>query len=321
MVPKINKKLIRNHTKNKVYVYFDNYEKSKVDRVISNLLPEERTLLNKYFESDEQIDNEQEKIKVYDLVSKIKKQLKNIEKTIYSFFPLYTKDEVDKVIMSLSLEDLNLLRRLCGCDLNDLSYCEIDKYNRYDFSLLKGKMNRKLKKFRVSFSEYFEDYDFDEIQQAVSFLDLELQMYVHKAYGDDLKHNNIINLTESENSFLFHIVIPKTRNTLIELRNINMLTLIDNNELEESNTIGVAVYQKALKKIRKPECSFLLSQLSTKEGILGIIKLGYVDGITYSSEAISKMFDVSSEEVEEAARKSLALIKESLNYSEKIKKY
>ena len=67
-----------------------------------------------------------------------------------------------------------------------------------------------------------------------------------------------------------------------------------------------------LELIKSPSFSELTSSFSAKDAIIAGLKLGYVDGKYFSTEAICNFLDISPEEVRESTKKVLELYKERL---------
>ena len=57
----------------------------------------------------------------------------------------------------------------------------------------------------------------------------------------------------------------------------------------------------------------MVSTLSPKEAVIVSLKLGYVDGKCFSTEAIANFLGIEKEEVLETVKKALLLYKENIN--------
>lgn len=72
-------------------------------------------------------------------------------------------------------------------------------------------------------------------------------------------------------------------------------------------------YQKILDFLKMPTFQQMVDTLSAKEAIIVSLKLGYVDGKYFSTEAIVNFLGIEKEEVLETMKRVLLLYKKNIN--------
>ena len=188
----LNKILKKLHEKRiTIYEYFSDYSKDTVNIMLFKLNENELKLLKKKF--GENLDCLVQKVKweseyehkeytrLYNKIQRLLKKpnkqnsnRKRKDKTIYEIFSLYTKVEVNNVISSLSLDDLNIISLFYGNDLeNPTRSTEWKPEMEVNLKDVHIKIRKKLKKSKekkISIYEYFSEYTQDEINLMLSKL-------------------------------------------------------------------------------------------------------------------------------------------------------
>ena len=57
----------------------------------------------------------------------------------------------------------------------------------------------------------------------------------------------------------------------------------------------------------------MLNVLSVKEAVIISLRLGYINGLTFSTESIAKFLEIDEDEVREITKKALLLYKDNIN--------
>lgn len=88
-------------------------------------------------------------------------------------------------------------------------------------------------------------------------------------------------------------------------------------ESSDSNDIKAVIspndYLRTLELLKTPQFSQILGTLSVKEAIIIYLRLGYVDGKYFSTDAIANFFNISENEVRKITEKVLLMYKETIN--------
>lgn len=84
-------------------------------------------------------------------------------------------------------------------------------------------------------------------------------------------------------------------------------------QIQNKNDITKEECVKMLELLRTPTFTQMMNILSTKEAIIISLKLGYVDGKYFSTEAIAKFLGIEEHDVTETIKKVLLLYKENIN--------
>ena len=147
----------KNH--NSLYDYFSEYTREEIDKAVDILNEKEKQLLQFKYGSNSCSTglaaklNKEQSVEFYGrLIPKIKRVLLNNRspkmnsKTIYNYFADYTKEEIDKVLDTLSEKEKQLLYLKYGSDLSSLSVkVKLNKeQNNAFYGNLIPKIKRKL---------------------------------------------------------------------------------------------------------------------------------------------------------------------------------
>ena len=205
-------------------------------------------------------------------------------KTIYEYLNDYSKEEIDKVIDSLNEEEKALIRTRYGTNLNNPVQDTLSKevYNKF-YGCLIPKIRRLL------------------LKQSIEKNDKSLK---------DRKQDLIDKLDNKEEK---KKVEKKTKPKKEEVKVLPVLEVEPKEIKEETNVIDKEDAIKILELMRSPSYNELTNTFTPKEAIIVGLKLGYVDGKYFSTEAISEFLEISHDEVRETTKKVLILYKDHLN--------
>ena len=180
-------------------------------------------------------------------------------------------------------------------------------------------MSKKIK----SIYEYFYEYTKEQIDEAINSLTEEERLLVYKRYGNNLTNPVKTKLTKEENDKFYGSIIPKikrklkaivkqqivipSKTTKEEPNNsksepkINAKPIAELNDSEKEETTEELItkedYLKMLELLRSPKFSKMLNKYSAKEKMIIALKLGYIDGKCFSTEAISKFLEIPEKEI------------------------
>ena len=270
-------------------------------------------------------------------------------KTIYEFFEGHTKEEVDKAIKELPVENQQLIAIRYGEDLANPTISSLDPklkvklyttvFNRID-RILNGRINGKVKKHSIY--EFFQNNTKEEIDAAIEKLpDKDVKLLTDK-YGEDLSSPSLNKLSKRDNEKFYGTVLPKlsrilagkktknrvSKNVSSQDRNIHGAQIL---EVSEANVSVPDVKTKPLTKdeipvlsktdnsdvldfLKKPTFIQMVEKLgNVKSAVILALRLGYVDEKYFSRNAIAEFLNIELDEVKQIEEESLLLYKDSMN--------
>ena len=193
-----------------------------------------------------------------------------------------TKEEIDMVISTLSEDEINLLHKRYGEDLENPTI-STEEWTKEDNSRLYGsifgKMKNRLKR----------------LQNGKPLTNSKIEITIEKP-------SQHIDATQTAQPVV-------TTNTIIEQPKPTTEETIDH----QSKELNKDDYIKMLDLLKTPTFSEMLTTLSVKDAVIISLKLGYVDEKYFSTESISKFLDISEEEVMETTKKVLQLYRNNIN--------
>ena len=261
-----------------IYELLPDYTKEEVDHVLSQLSEDDIKILHVRYGEDlehpvvKRLTAEQRKSFYGHLLPKIKRLMKHYcsdgDKTIYSYFPEYSKKEVDRVILMLSKSDLELLDMRYGKDLEHPIVNELTSeqqrlfYIRVVVKMRRWLDNRVNKVGRAATSIYslFSNYTKEEVDAMISKLsesDLEV---LYMRYGEDLEHPVATQLTDKERNHFYGYLMTKMKKLL-------------NNPDMKAGQRGRSIYQ-LFKSYTKEEIDAMISKLSESDLDLLYMRFG-----------------------------------------------
>ena len=224
----------------------------------------------------------------YNDVKKKKKKENNIShkklKTIFELLSKYAKEDVFIVIEHLEGKDKELFDRRNGSDLEHPTHQEgWTSAHEYNFGALVAKMKRQLDKIEALREKNVEITDeilapiFEGRNSKKTETVTSSKTVLETSCQDEVK-------TEE---------IPSLKSSSITI---------------ENKDFGAVL--RCMKQMRFDE---MLSCLTPKEAVIVCLRLGYVDDMYYTSEAIANFLGISVEEVCEITKKVLILYQEKIN--------
>lgn len=197
----------------------------------------------------------------------------------------------------------------------------------------------KVKKTRKSMSNlysYFSEYSEQEVTTMLTKLSPRDLNILHKRYGEDFL-NPVYNknISNEEKTILYGSILPKMKRILsgkttrirknnktfskIDESNNEDAVVIDeikNNETVEkqsNKSITHEEYIKILEIFNTPEFIEMTKSKSLIECVILSLKLGYIEGKYFSTNAIANFLDIEPEKVVEISKRALISYKEKLN--------
>lgn len=189
--------------------------------------------------------------------------------------------------------------------------------------------------------QLLEPYSKEEIEQLLATLSESDKDLINLRYGCDWQHPIKTRLTREESARFYHDLIPRLKSELCSQsknkkvakeqeptdnksnglsngeRPINIKEESTNIEeitpLEEPVDIEKQDDKKISDFLNLSIFQQMVSTLSPKEAVIVSLKLGYVDGKCFSTEAIANFLGIEKEEVLETVKKALLLYKENIN--------
>lgn len=182
------------------------------------------------------------------------------------------------------------------------------------------KGEKDMSKKAQSIYEYFNEYTKEQIDEAINSLTEEERLLVYKRYGNNLTNPVKAKLTKEENDKFYGSIIPKIKRKLKAMKKrqtIPSKPIVELNDTEPEETTEEPItkedYLKMLELLRSPKFSKMLNKYSAKERMIISLKLGYIDGKCFSTEAISKFLEIPEKEIISLTHKVLLEYQEMIN--------
>lgn len=190
-----------------------------------------------------------------------------------------------------------------------------------------------------SIYEYFYEYTKEQIDEVINSLTEQERLLVYKRYGNNLTNPVKTKLTKEENDKFYGSIIPKikrklkaivkqqivipSKTTKEEPNNsksepkINAKPIAELNDTEKEETTEEPItkedYIKMLELLRSPKFSKMLNRYSAKEKMIISLKLGYIDGKCFSTQAISEFLEIPEKEIISLTHKVLLEYQKMIN--------
>lgn len=182
------------------------------------------------------------------------------------------------------------------------------------------KGEKGMSKKSQSIYEYFNEYTKEQIDEAINSLTEEERLLVYKRYGNNLTNPVKAKLTKEENDKFYGSIIPKIKRKLKAMKKrqtIPLKPIVELNDTAPEETTEEPItkedYLKMLELLRSPKFSKMLKKYSAKERMIISLKLGYIDGKCFSTEAISKFLEIPEKEIISLTHKVLLEYQEMIN--------
>lgn len=185
--------------------------------------------------------------------------------------------------------------------------------------------------------EYLNEYSKEQINEMISKLTDEERNLIELRYGSDLENPVTSELWgQKEINKFYGSLIPKMRRLLSNPKekigktkeSIKIVNDTDD-KLDIMNKEDQLLSQSVIKEkcfekedfvknsqlMKTPTFVDMLNELTPKEVVIIILKLGYVDGKYFSTELIADFLEIEQEEVRKITKKVLMFYKENINQS------
>ncbi len=204
--------------------------------------------------------------------------------TIYEYFKIYTREQVDEMLTKLTEEDRNLIAIRYGSDLDHPVSSKLTKEEEGKFY---GYLVPKMKRLLANPNK------------------------IRKPRKKKQGEQNSLSMPKEE-SFT---CLPSIQEDIKEKVEEEPLVATNNEEEISSNEIERKEnYIKLLELLKTPTFGQMMTTLSVKDAVILSLKLGYIDGKYFSTESIAKFLQIEEDEVREVIKKVLLLYKENINH-------
>lgn len=217
--------------------------------------------------------------------------------SIYEHFKDYTREQVETMLSKLSEEDKELLRLRYGDDLeNPVKQKLTDEEKDRFYGSLLPKMKRLLANPNVKRRNRTKK------EHAVNLNTVTEQVVEEKVVEqtETLPVETVESPKEEPEEVSNESSKEEVRNEIKE-------------EIQTSSKISNDDYAKLIETLKTPMFAQIISTLSIKEAVIISLKLGYVDGKYFSTEAISEFLGIEPEAIIAITKKALLLYKENVN--------
>lgn len=216
---------------------------------------------------------------------------------------------------------------------------ELQKRGIYgeNFDNVKSDTNQKMEstgKKLHSIYEYLRNYSKAQIDEVISELTDEERKLIEIRYGKDLENPTTDGAWNKEYQQKFYgSLVPKMKRRLKKMKvkggyrkqdiglgvnkstidQVSQINMFNDKKEVVQEEMTKEVYTKILELLKTPAFSSLLNKLDAKEAMIVSLKLGYVDGKSFSNAAIAKFLEMDKQEVIEIITKVLLNYKDKLN--------
>ena len=245
-------------------------------------------------------------------------------KTFYELLESYPKEWVDEVFESLSEEEKQIVFDRYNGDLNSHPVTSMSKATgcKIHQSII-PKIKRAIavkhsgKNPGKTIYEYFCKYSKNQIDKAIASLSDEEKKIILLRYDGDLNNPASGNLTEAQKGKFYNYIVPKIKNNLIvqDIETQNALPLPGpvKSSTEEVEELTKADYQKVLELIKNKDFAYIIHGFESKEIMMIILLLGYINSKSYSISTIAKFLEISESEAISAGKSALEKFKQRIN--------
>ena len=228
-------------------------------------------------------------------VTRMPKQVQSI----YEYFKNYEKKEIDAMLEKLTPEEKALVTLRYGDDLEHPSASS--SLSKEDTAKFYGSLIPKMKKILANPNYVFKSRPKKETQKS-----------------ETTKSSDEVSTPVLESE-------PEVDENMVLIDDQKESETLPNNETQVEDGQLIKKEQTPQKKVSKEDCARILEMLRTpsfgqmlgtlsvKEAVIVSLKLGYIDGKYFSTDAIAKFLDISEEEVLQTTRNVLLVYKESFN--------
>lgn len=212
--------------------------------------------------------------------------------TIYQYLSDYTKKQIDEMIESLSEEDRELIKRRYGDNLDNpvVSKLTQEELSRFYGSLV-PKMKRHLKK-QTMISNKKNEIDSSESRIPKGRKTKTQERQTNNNPKEESRSKKPSKMNDPKNA------IEAGSTSLGEI------------EPKEEPLLLKEDYERLLVLVQSKSFTDLLQYVSPKEATIISLRFGFVDNKFFTPKSISDFLGVTDEEIKNATRKVLFLLKE-----------
>ena len=324
-----------------IYEFIPGYTKEEIDRVIFTLSSDELQIIYKRYGNDltnpkdSMLTDNEKYIFYHKIIPKLRYRINNQTsksriKTIYELLSNYTKEDIDRAIAELPKEDLIILYKRYGNNLENPIKTSLNKEESYKFyhgTLIKLKTLLKKKdgvtaKRNLTIYELLRDYSKEKIDNIITKLNKDEIDLLHKKYGEDLEHP-VYNKIDNKSRNKLYGTIKKIKrlieknekqaiNNSVEFTNIiKNISKVGN--INKNNEISKSDYIKMMEFIKNPLFKDFLNGYSPEEKIIISLRLGFINNKEFSIDAIANFLEVDESIVRDVIKKCLVGYKDMVN--------
>lgn len=251
-------------------------------------------------------------------------QKKYSRKTFYELLSPYPKEWVDEAFESLTEEEKQIILDRYGGNLNfepvkTTSTATCKKIHQSIIPKIKHAIAVKHseKGKCKTIYEYFCKYSREQIDKAIASLSDEEKKIVLLRYDGNLNNPATGKLTEAQKRKFYSYIVRKIRNRLsaqdVATQNAKQLPKPVKPSTEEVEELTKADYQKVLELIKNKDFTYIIHGFESKEIMMIILLLGYINSKSYSISTIAKFLEISESEALSAGKSALEKFKQRIN--------
>lgn len=245
-------------------------------------------------------------------------------KTFYELLSPYPKEWVDEAFESLTEEEKQIILDRYSGNLNfepvkTTSTATCKKIHKSIIPKIKRAIAVKHsgKNPGKTIYEYFSKYSKDQIDKAILSLTEEEKKVIFLRYDGNLNNSATGKLTEAQRRKFYSYIVPKIKNNLIaqdiEIQNAPQLPKPVKPSTEEVEELTKEDYQKVLELIKNKDFAYIIHGFESKEIMMIILLLGYINSKSYSISTIAKFLEISESEAIIAGKSALEKFKQRIN--------
>ena len=245
-------------------------------------------------------------------------------KTFYELLSPYSKEWVDEAFESLTEEEKQIILDRYSGNLNfepvkTTSTATCKKIHKSIIPKIKHAIAVKHseKGKCKTIYEYFCKYSREQIDKAIASLSDEENKIVLLRYAGDLNNPPIGKLTEAQREKFYGYIVHKIRNRLsaqdVATQNAQQLPKPVKPSAQEVEELTKEDYQKVLELIKNKDFAHIIHGFESKEIMMIILLLGYINSKSYSISTIAKFLEISESEAVSAGKSALEKFKQRIN--------
>lgn len=252
------------------------------------------------------------------------KKQKKPGKTFYELLSPYPKELVDEALKNLSKEEQQIIfdrynGNLDSVPVRTMSVATCNRIHKSIIPKIKYAIAVKYsgKRKGKTIYEYFSKYSKDQIDKAILSLTEEEKNVIFLRYNGNLNNPATGKLTEAQREKFYGYIVHKIRNRLsaqdVATQNAQQLPKPVKPSAEEVEELTKEDYQKVLELIKNKDFAHIIHGFESKEIMMIILLLGYINSKSYSISTIAKFLEISESEAVSAGKSALEKFKQRIN--------